>query len=76
MSKLSMIYDFLNKCGVNAELFDDRINSYVNVGNVKRKRERVQFWIPENYFGIEMYVGKDMGIWYKESLKSPYLNSR
>ena len=23
-----------------------------------------------------MYVGADMGIWYAESLKSPYVNSR
>ncbi len=76
MSKLSQIYDFLTECGVNAEFFDDRIDSYVNIGNKKRKRERIQFWIPDNSSGIDMYVGVDMGLWYTESIKSPYHNSR
>ena len=76
MSKLSQIYDFLRECGVNVEFYDDRIDSYVNIGNKNRKRERIQFWIPDNSFGVEMYVGADMGLWYTESLKSPYVNSR
>lgn len=76
MSKLSRIYDFLIECRVNAELYDDRIDSYVNIGNKNRKRERIQFWIPDNSFGVEMYVGADMGFWYTESLKSPFVNSR
>lgn len=48
MSKLSQIYDFLIECRVNAELYDDRIDSYVNIGNKNRKRERIQFWMKEN----------------------------
>ena len=76
MSKLSMIYDFLIECGVNAEFRYDRIESYINIGNKNRVRERIQFWIPDNSSGVDMYVGIDMGFWYKESLKSPYLNSR
>lgn len=75
MSKLSMIYDFLNKCGIDAEIRTDRKENYVNVGNVKRVRERMQFWIPDDSVGVDMYVGVEMGVWYKESLKSPYLNS-
>jgi hypothetical protein len=44
------------------------------IGNVKCVRERVQFWIPDNSSGVDVYVGTDMGIWYSESQKSPYLN--
>ena len=49
MSKLSQIYDFLLECGVNVEFYDDRIDSYVNIGNKNRKRERIQFWMISGY---------------------------
>ena len=73
MSKLSEIYDYLTKCGIDAEIRSDRLESYVNVGNVKRVKERMQFWIPDNGCGVDMYVGTEMGKWYSESNKSPYL---
>ena len=75
MSKLSKIYDFLIECGVDAEIRSDRISSYVNVGNVKSVRNRMQFWIPKNRPDeVHMYVGTEMGKWYSESKKSVYWN--
>ena len=74
MSMLSEICVFLIECGIeDAEIRSDRIESYVNVGNVKRVRERMQFWIPNSGFGVDMYVGIEMGKWYFESSKSQFL---
>ena len=75
MSKLTIIYDYLSECGICAEIRSDRIESYINIGNVNRVKERVQFWIPDHSAGVDVYIGTDMGIWYSESQKSPYLNS-
>ena len=74
MSRLNDICNFLIECGLeNVEIRSDRKDPYVNFGNVKRVNERMQFWIPRNGRGIEMYVGTKMGKWYIESSKSPYL---
>lgn len=73
LSKLRAIYDYLSECGIDAEIRSDRLESYVNVGNVKRLKERMQFWIPDNGCGVDMYVGTKMGKWYSESSKLPYL---
>ena len=74
MSKLSEICNFLIECGIeDAEIRSDRIESYVNVGNVKRVNERMQFWIPNSGFGVDMYVGTKMGKWYSESGKCQFL---
>ena len=73
LSKLRAIYDYLSECGIDAEIRSDRHESYVNVGNVKRVKERMQFWIPDNGCGVDMYVGTEMGKWYSESSRLPYL---
>lgn len=77
MNKLTAIYDFLIECGIDdAEIYSDRIESYINVGNVKRRKERMQFWLPDDPDGVYVYIGTKMGKWYSASQKSPYLNSR
>lgn len=69
-----MIHDFLIECGIDADVCSDRKDSpYVNVGDIKSRKERMQFWITNR--GIAMFVGTKMGRWYTESGKSPYLVS-
>ena len=75
MSKLNEICDFLNECGFEPEIRNDRIASYVNIGDVKSVRNRMQFWISKKTGEIEMYVGTEMGILYTESKKLMYLDS-
>lgn len=76
MDKLKKICDYLNECGVKAEYRTERVEPYVNVGNVKHIRERMQFWIPNNTDEVHVFVGKDMGKWFAQSSKSVYLNPR
>ena len=76
MDKLNKTCEFLNECGIAAEYRTERVEPYVNVGNVKRIKERMQFWIPNNTDEVYMFVGKDMGKWYEQSSKSVYLNSK
>ncbi len=75
MRKIELIYLYLSNCGIDVEIRYDRTEPYINIGNVTRIKERVQFWIANNGDGINMYVGTDMSIWYLQSQKSPYLNS-
>ena len=79
MNELEVICAYMNKCGFNAEIRHDRYRQgevcpYVNYGDSRHPRDRVQFWM-EAKSGIQMYVGIKMARWYYESNKSPYLNS-
>ena len=74
MEPLTEILECLAKCGVEAELRTERVEPYVNVGDVKYVKNRMQFWLPKNSNEIHMFVGKEMGKWFAESGKSVYLN--
>lgn len=77
MNKLQKICDFLNECGISAEYRTERVAPYVNVGNVKRIRERMQFWPSDKSDDeVYMFIGKDMGKWYAQSSKSVYLDPK
>lgn len=73
--RLMDIKECLEKCGIEAELRTERVEPYVNCGNVKRIRNRMQFWAPGNGSEIHAFVGKEMGIWYEEAGRLPYLDS-
>ena len=73
MNRLEEIRNYLEECGVEAEIRNDRKDPYVNVGYVKRKVNRMQFWIPDHTDEVHMFVGKEMGKWFAESSKSVYL---
>ncbi len=73
--RLELIKEHLEKCGIEAEIRMDRKEPYVNVGEVKHVKERMQFWAPGYGDSVDMYVGTDMGKWYIQSGKSIYLDS-
>ena len=50
--------------------FDRKDGPYINLGDVRRRRLRSQFWYDEGR--IDFYVGKDMSYWYTYALSSPY----
>lgn len=74
MEDLKDILACLTKCGLDAELKTERVEPYVNVGDVKHVRNRMQFWSPPKSNEIHMFVGKEMGNWYRESGESVYLD--
>ena len=70
-SALDQIRKTLYQCGFTAEIrFDRKDGPYVNLGDVRRKRLRVQFWYDDGR--IDLYAGKDAGYWYTLSSSSPY----
>ncbi len=73
--RLSIIKDYLDQCGINAEIRSDRKDMYINVGDVKHVKNRMQFWTPKYGDGVDMYVGTEMGNWYNRSCKSIYVNT-
>lgn len=50
--------------------FDRKDGPYINLGDVRRRRLRSQFWYDEGR--IDFYAGKDMSYWYPYALRSPY----
>lgn len=76
MGSLQEICDFLTSQGVSAEVMHNRKEPYVNVGDVKHVVSRMQFWPQERSGEIHVYIGKEMGKWFEQSSKLPYLNSR
>ncbi|MBR1507629.1 MAG: hypothetical protein IJ619_06475 [Eubacterium sp.] len=73
MDVLKEILECLVRCGVEAEIRKDRIEPYVNVGDVKSVKNRMQFWYIEKNSEVHMYIGTEMGKWYNKSKKSVYL---
>jgi hypothetical protein len=76
MDYLKEIKAALDADGVQAELRTERkAGLYVNVGDVKHVKNRMQFWQHKNTDQIHLYVGKEMGKWFLEAGKSPYLDT-
>ena len=68
---LDQIQKKLEKHGFLSEIrFDRKDGPYINLGDVRRRRLRGQFWYDDGR--IDFYVGKETGFWYSYSLKSPY----
>lgn len=67
---LKQIHKALEEHGFLSEIrFDRKDGPYINLGDVRRKRLRSQFWYDEGR--IDFYVGKDMSYWYSYALSSP-----
>ena len=76
-SRLITIKKFLDENKIENEIRTERApGPYINVGNVKQVKKRMQFWAPKGWDTINVYVGKEMGKWYSESCKSLYLDSQ
>ena len=70
-STLDQIRKTLYQYGFTGKIrFDRKDGPYVNLGDVRRKRLRVQFWYDDGR--IDLYAGKDTGYWYTLSSSSPY----
>lgn len=68
---LDQIEKVLDKYGFSGEIrFDRKGGPYVNLGDVRRKRLRAQFWYDDGR--IDFFAGKEMGYWYSYSISSPY----
>lgn len=68
---LKQIHKALEEHGFLSEIrFDRKDGPYINLGDVRRRRLRSQFWYDEGR--IDFYVGKETGFWYSYSFKSPY----
>ncbi len=72
---LSQIKNHLEECGVETEYRSERVKPYLNIGDVKHVKNRVQFWRADHGDGIDMVAGIEMGKWYTESEKSVYLDT-
>ena len=53
---LKEILEYLNTCGIEAEYKTERVEPYVNVGDVKHVKNRMQFWVPKNSKEIHLFV--------------------
>ena len=56
-----------------SELRNDRTEGeYLNIGNINRKSQRVQFWYDTKKDVINVWVGIEMGKWAEYAACSPY----
>lgn len=70
-SALDQIKECLEQYGFICEKrFDRKDGPYINLGDVRRRRLRSQFWYDDGR--IDLYAGKEMGYWYSYSVSSPY----
>lgn len=70
-SALDQIEKVLDQYGFSGEIrFDRKGEPYVNLGDVRRKRLRAQFWYNDGR--INFFAGKEMGYWFTYSFNSPY----
>lgn len=68
---LDQIKKALDHYGFLSEIrFDRKDGPYINLGDVRRRRLRNQFWYDEGR--IDFYAGKETGYWYSSALSSPY----
>ena len=68
---LDQIQKKLDQYGFLSEIrFDRKDGPYINLGDVRRKRLRSQFWYDEGK--IDFYAGKETGYWYSSALSLPY----
>ena len=70
-SALDQIKKALDQSGFTGDIrFDRKDGPCVNLGDVRRKRLRAQFWYDDGR--VDLYAGKDTGYWYTLSSSSPY----
>jgi hypothetical protein len=69
-SRFEAILDCLEQHGVTGEYLKRKNKVFVNVGDVNKRKYRMQFWISDT---IDVFIGKEMKNWYENSFKSPYL---
>ena len=73
MRNFESIIEELKAKGIDATYQTERTEPYVNVGDVKRKKDRMQFWLPPNTDEVHVYVGKEMGAGYAKGMNTPYV---
>lgn len=70
---LDQIQKSLSYFSVESELRNDRAEGeYLNIGNINRKSQRVQFWYDTKKDVINVWVGIEMGKWAEYAACSPY----
>ena len=70
---LHEIQNCLTYYGFENEIRNDRVGGpYINIGDVHRITERVQFWYDTDQCVTKLWGGKYMGRWYSESLHSDF----
>jgi hypothetical protein len=69
-SRFEAILECLEQYGVMGEYVKRKSKVFVNVGDIGKRKYRMQFWIDGT---IDLYIGKEMGNWYSQSFKSPYI---
>ena len=61
----------LDQYGFVGEIcFDRKDGTYINLGDVRRRRLRDQFWYDDGR--IDLFAGKETGYWYSHSVSSTY----
>lgn len=74
LALLKQISECLDEFGFENEIRNDRSDGiYINIGNVRRRSERAQFWVEEKTGIVKVWVGLDMGRMYTVAVNLPYL---
>lgn len=73
MNGYEVVIDELALKQIEATYQTERVEPYVNVGDVKHVKNRMQFWMSQKTDEVHAFVGKEMGAWYLKEIKSPYL---
>ena len=71
-ARYKKIMDYLKEHGIESEYRTERKEPYINIGDVRHIKNRMQFWVLENSEEVDLYVGKEMGNWYRVSSESAY----
>ena len=70
---LNQIKRVLDDYGFENEIRYDRVDGpYINLGDVRRSRNRAQFWYQESSRKVHFWAGNEMGFWYNQSVDSKY----
>ena len=73
MTILNEIKQVLDEYGFENEIRYDRVDGpYINLGDVRRARNRAQFWYQESSRKVHFWTGNEMGFWYNQSVNSKY----
>ena len=70
---LNQLKQVLDDYGFENEIRYDRVDGpYINLGDVRRARNRAQFWYQESSRKVNFWAGNEMGFWYNQSVDSKY----
>ena len=70
---LNQLKQVLDDYGFENEIRYDRVDGpYINLGDVRRARNRAQFWYQESSRKVHFWTGNEMGFWYNQSVDSKY----